>query len=151
MLSWFKKKQFLTSGENDRVVESIRAFEKKTSGEIRVFIESRNPLVNTIERAQAVFGELQMHQTKERNGVLLYLAVKDREVALLGDVGIHQKVGTAFWEKQVAEMIQLFKQNNLTEGMVKCIEHVGQVLVEKFPYDGTMDQNELSDEIVFGK
>jgi uncharacterized membrane protein len=151
MLSWFKKKQFLTSGENDRVVESIRAFEKKTSGEIRVFIESRNPLVNTIERAQAVFGELQMHQTKERNGVLLYLAVKDREVALLGDVGIHQKVGTAFWEKQVAEMIQLFKQNNLTEGMVKCIEHVGQVLVEKFPHDGTTDQNELSDEIVFGK
>ena len=151
MLSWFKKKQFLTSDENLRVVESIRAFEKKTSGEIRVFIESRNPLVNTIERAQAVFGELQMHQTKERNGVLLYLAVKDREVALLGDVGIHQKVGTAFWEKQVAEMIQLFKQNNLTEGMVKCIEQVGIVLIEKFPYDGSTDQNELSDDIVFGK
>ncbi len=151
MLSWFKKKQFLTSGENDRVVESIRAFEKKTSGEIRVFMESRNPLVNTIERAQAVFGELQMHQTKDRNGVLLYLAVKDREVALLGDVGIHEKVGTAFWEQQVAEMIQLFKQNNLTEGMVKCIEQVGIVLIEKFPYDGSTDQNELSDEIVFGK
>jgi uncharacterized membrane protein len=133
------------------VVEAIKSFEKKTSGEIRVYIESRNPLVNTIERAQEIFRELQMHQTKDRNGVLLYLAVKDREVALLGDEGIHQKVGTAFWEKQVAEMIQLFKQNNLTEGMVKCIEQVGQVLVEKFPFDSTSDQNELSDDIVFGK
>jgi uncharacterized membrane protein len=151
MISWFKKKQFLTPDDNHRVAEAIRAFEKKTSGEIRVFMESRNPLVNTIERAQVVFGELQMHQTKDRNGVLLYLAVKDREVALLGDEGIHQKVGSAFWEKQVAEMIQLFKQNNLTEGMVKCIEHVGLVLVEKFPHDGTTDQNELSDDIVFGK
>ena len=151
MIPWFKKKQLLTVDENRLVMEAIKSFEKKTSGEIRVFMESRNPLVNTIERAQVVFGELQMHQTKDRNGVLLYLAVKDREVALLGDEGIHQKVGTAFWEKQVAEMIQLFKQNNLTEGIVKCIEQVGQVLVEKFPYDGTTDSNELSDEIVFGK
>lgn len=151
MMSLFKKKQILTPEQNKLIVNAIQSCETKTSGEIRVFIESRNPLVNTIERAQAVFGELQMHQTKDRNGVLLYLAVKDREVALLGDEGIHQKVGTAFWEKQVAEMIQLFKQNNLTEGMVKCIEQVGQVLVEKFPYDSTSDQNELSDDIVFGK
>jgi len=151
MITWFKKKDLLTAEENRLVVEAIKSFEKKTSGEIRVYIESRNPLVNTFERAQEIFRELQMHQTKDRNGVLLYLAVKDREVALLGDEGIHQKVGTAFWEKQVAEMIQLFKQNNLTEGMVKCIEQVGQVLVEKFPYDSTSDQNELSDDIVFGK
>lgn len=151
MMSLFKKKQILTPEQNKLIVNAIQSCETKTSGEIRVYIESRNPLVNTLERAQVVFAELKMHQTKDRNGVLLYLAVKDKEVALLGDEGIHQKVGTAFWEHQVAEMINLFKQNNLTDGIVKCIAQVGEVLIEKFPYDGATDLNELSDEIVFGK
>ena len=151
MMSLFKKKQLVTPEQNQLIVKAIQSSEKKTSGEIRIYIESRNPLVSTLERAQIIFDKLQMQNTKQRNGVLLYLAVKDKEVALLGDEGIHKQVGTAFWEKQVAEMINLFKQNNLTEGIVKCIEEVGNVLIAEFPYDGNTDTNELSDEIVFGK
>ena len=91
-----------------------------------------------------------MEKTQQRNAVLLYIAVKDKEVALFGDEGIHQQVGDEFWNGQVSQMISLFKENNLADGIVKCLEEVGNVLKEKFPYQSGIDKNELPDEIVFG-
>ena len=151
MLGLFKKKSLLPLADNKRIVEAIKATEQLTSGEIRVYIESKNPFVSTIERASELFFKMQMQNTRQRNAVLLYLAVKDREVALFGDEGIHQQVGTEFWNAQVNQMIQLFKNNQLSDGIVKCIAEVGNVLIDKFPYDVAADKNELSDEIVFGK
>lgn len=151
MFNFFRKKFSLPEADNRKIIAAIKSCEQLTSGEIRVYIESRNPQVNTIERASELFFKMQMQNTRQRNGVLLYLAVKDKEVALFGDEGIHQKVGTEFWNQQVGQMISLFKNNQLTDGIVKCISEVGHVLAEKFPYDATEDKNELSDEIVFGK
>lgn len=151
MLSFFSKKSFLSPSDNNRVVESIRTAERQTSGEVRVFIESHNPLVSTIDRAKEIFVRENMHATAARNGVLIYLAMKDKEVAIWGDEGIHQLVGTAFWQTQVNEMLQLFKNNELTEGLCRCIHQVGQVLTDKFPYQEGTDKNELSDDILFGK
>lgn len=151
MLGWFKKNSFLSSEDNKRIVNAIKSCEQLTSGEIRIYIESRNPLVNTIERANELFLKLQMQHTQQRNAVLLYIAVKDKEVALFGDEGIHQQVGTAFWNHQVSQMIGHFKQNNLTDGILKCIAEVSNALIEKFPYNAAEDKNELPDDIVFGK
>jgi uncharacterized membrane protein len=150
MLRWFRQKKLFTQAENKRIIEALQAAEKQTSGEIRIFIEARNPLVSTMERALSAFLELQMDKTEQRNAVLIYLAVKDREVAIYGDTGIHELVGNEFWEQQVNQMILLFKENNLTDGLVKCLHEVGRVLSEKFPYKDGMDKNELPDEIVFG-
>ena len=151
MLGFFNKKSLLSEADNKRIVEAIRATEQLTSGEIRVYMESRNPLVSTIERAQIIFLQLNMHATAQHNGVLLYVAVKDKEVALIGDQGIHEQVGTEFWNFQVKQMIGFFKENNLADGMVKCIAQVGEVLIEKFPYDPLTEKNELPDDGVFGK
>jgi uncharacterized membrane protein len=151
MFGWLKKKSILSAEDNKRIVEAIKSCEQLTSGEIRIYMESKNPLVSTLERATEIFTNLQMHTTKQRNAVLLYVAVKDREVALFGDEGIHQQVGTAFWNNQIAQMISHFKENNLTDGIVKCIAEVGSVLVEKFPYNSSEDKNELPNDIIFGK
>jgi uncharacterized membrane protein len=150
MFSIFKKKRLLSDAENKRIVEALKSTELLTSGEVIIFIESRNPLVSTLDRAMSVFFELQMEKTQQRNAVLLYIAVKDKEVALFGDEGIHQQVGHEFWNQQVQQMISLFKENNLTDGIVKCLDEVGHVIVEKFPYQEGLDKNELPDEIVFG-
>jgi uncharacterized membrane protein len=150
MIGWFKKKSLLSEDDNKRVVAAIKSCEKLTSGELRVYIESHNPLVNTLDRAGELFFKMQMQETKQRNAVLLYLALKDKEVALFGDEGIHQQVGTEFWNRQVSQMVELFKKNNVADGIIKCINEVGNVLVEKFPYNESDDKNELSDEIVFG-
>jgi uncharacterized membrane protein len=146
----FRRKTFLTQAENQRVLEAIQSMECKTSGELRVYIESKNYLVNPLERAAEIFHHLGMFKTRERNGVLIYVAVKHREAAILGDEGIHKAVGSAFWNKEISKMMEHFKNNALCEGLIQCINDVGEVLCNQFPYDLQLDQNELSDEIVFG-
>lgn len=151
MFSLFKKKDLFTVHENERIVAAIRNAEKRTSGEVRVFIEPKNPLVDPLERAALIFAKLEMDETDHRNAVLLYIATKHKELALYGDKGIHGKVGTAYWEKEVQEILQNFRNNSLVDGVVNCITHIGETLSEKFPYVPTEDKNELPDEIIFGK
>lgn len=151
LFSIFSKKSLFTEGENQRIISAIRSCEQKTSGEIRVYIEAKNPYVSTIERAVEVFAKLKMEETEHRNAVLLYIAYKDHELALFGDAGIYEKAGKDFWEAEVKKMITKFKDNKLSEGIIQCVLEVGEALHTSFPYMATEDRNELSDDIVFGK
>ncbi|MEP7164244.1 MAG: TPM domain-containing protein [Ferruginibacter sp.] len=151
MFSFFKKKDLFTVEENERIVAAIRNSEKRTSGEIRIYIEPKNPLVDPLERAALIFAKLKMDETEHRNAVLLYMATDHKELALYGDKGIHEKVGEAYWQNEVQQMLQNFRNNNLVDGIVNCITHIGETLCEKFPYIATEDKNELPDEIIFGK
>ena len=151
IFSFFKKKQFFTEDEMRRIVSAIRTCEQKTSGEIRIYIEAKNPYVNTLERAIEVFAQLKMEQTEHRNGVLLYIAHKHHEVALFGDSGIYEKTGAAFWDAEVEKMLANFRENHLPEGIIECVLDVGEALYASFPYEQAEDRNELPDDIVFGK
>jgi uncharacterized membrane protein len=151
MFSFFKKKDLFTPEENERIIHAIRRCETRTSGEIRVYIEAKNPLVDPLERAAVIFTRLQMQLTQHRNAVLLYIATRHKEVALLGDEGIYNAVGREFWDAEVKTMIGKFGQDDLASGIEQCVLDVGDVLHEKFPYIVTEDKNELPDEIVFGK
>lgn len=152
IFSFFRKqKQYFTPKEMETIVEAIRKAEQQTSGEVRVFVESKNPLVSTIDRAAEIFYQLKMQETDNRNAVLLYLAMDHHEVALFGDEGIHAQVGSAYWQQEVTAMIAKFSGNAISTGIVNCIQHIGETLKEKFPYERSTDRNELPDEIVFGK
>lgn len=146
-----KKKSIFTEDETRRIVSAIRTCEQQTSGEMRVFIEGKNPYVSPMDRAVEVFGHLKMHETDHRNGVLLYIAHKHHEVALFADEGIYQKAGADFWNAEVKNMIANFKDNHLPEGIIQCVLDVGEALAAAFPYIPTEDKNELPDDIVFGK
>jgi uncharacterized membrane protein len=147
----FKKKDYFSEEEKERIVSAIRSMEKQTSGEIRVYVESRNPFVSPVDRAAEVFFKLKMQETDERNAVLLYIATKHKELALFGDEGIYKATGAVYWDNAVNNMISHFNGDDICEGMVQCIYQVGETLKEKFPYNSTEDKNELPDEIVFGK
>lgn len=146
-----KPKEFFSAKDKEQIVQAIRNAERETSGEIRVYVESRNPLVNVMERAAEIFFNLKMQQTDDRNAVLLYIAMKDKELALFGDEGIYKRVGVDYWNNEVKNMISQFSKDNISNGIEQCIQHIGQTLNEKFPYDATTDRNELPDDIVFGK
>ena len=146
-----KPKEFFSAKDKEQIVQAIRNAERETSGEIRVYIESRNPLVNVMERAAEIFFNLKMQQTDDRNAVLLYIAIKDKELALFGDEGIYKRVGAEYWNNEVKNMISQFSKDNISNGIEQCIQHIGQTLKEKFPYNTTTDRNELPDDIVFGK
>lgn len=145
------KRTFLDSHESAEIIAAIKQAERKTSGEIRVYIESKCRYVSAIDRASEIFDALKMERTDNHNAVLIYLAVKDRQVAIFGDHGIHKKTGDEFWEKEVAHMLEHFRKEHYATGICKAINDVGEALHYHFPYDNETDKNELPDDIVFGK
>lgn len=151
MFPFFKKREFFPAAEKAQIVEAIRMAEKETSGEIRVYIESKNAYMDAIDRAAEIFFKLKMQETDHRNAVLLYFAMDHHELALFADEGIYQKAGADYWNNEVKLMLSNFTKENISNGIVQCIEHIGQTLKEKFPYIPTEDKNELPDDIVFGR
>ncbi|MEO6719482.1 MAG: TPM domain-containing protein [Ferruginibacter sp.] len=147
----FKKKEFFSAEQKTRIVEAIRVAERETSGEIRFYMESKNPFMDPIDRAAEIFFQLKMQNTQHRNAVLLYIAIKDHEVALFGDQGIYNKVGKEYWDNAVKNMIAQFKGAQIITGIEQCISQIGQTLKETFPYEATTDKNELPDDLVFGR
>jgi len=143
--------KLLNTSDKQMLVQAIQAAEKTTSGEIRVYVESRTKKGDALTRATEIFFKHKMNATKERNGVLVYVAVEDRKLAIYADQGIYDKVGVEFWYSQVQEMTSHFKEENYVKGMSVVIGEIGKALTNHFPYDRVNDTNELSDEIMIGK
>jgi uncharacterized membrane protein len=144
-------KHFFSTKENERIVAAIKEAEKRTSGEIRIYVESRCRFMNPVDRAAELFYKLKMEKTALRNGVLLYIAIKDRQLAIFGDEGIHKKVGDEFWNEAVKHILSQFNAAQFCNGIVNIITKVGEALHKYFPYNPQTDKNELPDDIVFGK
>ena len=140
-------RSFFTKEEQQKIVAAIKEAELNTSGEIRVHIENHCK-EEALERAAEVFYDLKMNHTAARNGILFYLAVKDRKFAIIGDEGINKEVEHDFWNDIKDEMISNFKENKFAEGLIVGILKCGDKLKEYFPYQND-DVNELSDEISF--
>ena len=136
---------FLTAEEEQEVVEAIRQAELKTSGEIRVHLE-RTCKEEALERAKELFHQLKMDNTKEENGVLIYVAVDDKKFAICGDRGINTVVPDDFWQSTKDLMQTEFKNKKFKTGLVKGITSAGEQLALFFPWNDD-DVNELSDEI----
>ena len=141
---------FFSKEENAVIVNAIREAERRTSGEVRVYVESKCRFVDPIDRAAEIFFGLQMEKTDHRNGVLVYVAIKDQQLAVFGDEGIHQKVGDEFWRAEVAKMLSHFSNNNYASGISQIVLDIGEALKSHFPYERE-DKNELPDEVVFGR
>ncbi|MFM7217177.1 MAG: TPM domain-containing protein [Bacteroidota bacterium] len=131
-----------------RIDEAICQAEKVTSGEIRLFVD-RKCDGDVMDRAAFVFRRLNMHQTAERNGVLIYLAIESRRFAIIGDQGIHQHVGDDLWQHVRSEMESHFKNERFVEGVINGILSIGAALEKHFPYQQG-DRNELPNQVVFG-
>jgi len=144
-----KPSEFLGKENEQLIAKAIEQAESQCSGEIRVHIES-SCKSNVLDRSAAVFKTLDMHKTKERNGVLLYLSINDRKFAIIGDVGINKVVPVDFWDTTKEIVIDHFKKGEFTQGIVDGIELTGEHLKQYFPHQ-LDDVNELPDEISYGK
>lgn len=141
-------KDRFTERDRELIVEAIEEAELTTSGEIRLFVED-DCGDHVLDRAAFMFHELGMDKTKDRNGVLFYLALESRQFAILGDKGINEKVGNDFWHDIKHEMQNHFTEGHFSKGLTKGIKMAGEALSKHFPFkDG--DKNELTNDIVFG-
>lgn len=145
-----KKKPLFSDEENDLIVNAIKEAEMQTSGEIRVFVESHCKYVDAIDRAKQIFSNLKMEKTEERNAVLFYMALRDKQLALFADEGIHKATGENFWKETLAEVINNISGDKIATGIASGIKKIGAALQTHFPYDKDVDKNELPDEIIFG-
>ena len=143
----FFKKKLQSPQQDKRLMHAIKLAEEKTSGEIRVHIESKHTS-EPITRAQELFKKLNMHQTKERNGILFYLALHSKRFAVWGDEGIHQKVTQQFWDEISEVCVTKFKNDLLIEGLDAAITLCGEKLKLHFPIQKD-DRNELTDDISY--
>lgn len=133
-----------------QIEAAISRLEQQTSAELRVYIERHLPheeKYSSLNRALQVFNELKMDTTKARNGVLIYIAFKDHQCAIIGDQGIHRYVGEGFWREQCDLMMAYFKRADYTAGIVEVIEQIGEELTKYFPIQAD-DMNELENEVI---
>jgi uncharacterized membrane protein len=140
---------FLTAEERQRVAEAIGEAERLTSGEIRVHLDDHIE-DEVMDHAAFIFEELAMHRTRDRNGVLIYIAVADRRVAVIGDAGINERVPSGFWNDVVGVLKLHFAAGRHAEGLIEAVHMVAAKLQEYFPLKHD-DQNELSNEVSIGK
>ncbi|MGH9442051.1 MAG: TPM domain-containing protein [Thermoanaerobaculia bacterium] len=138
-------KRFFDRIDHDRLVAAIAAAEKTSSGEIRVHVHHRR-VADPRKEGEKVFEKLGMTKTAHRNGVLIFVAPRSRNFAILGDSGIHRECGDDFWQKAAEDLSAHFHDGKFTDGLVTTIEELGRVLAAHFPPEEGK-RNELSDDI----
>ncbi|MBZ0205970.1 MAG: TPM domain-containing protein [Flavobacteriales bacterium] len=141
--------EWLTPEELARVRDAVRAAEKRTSGELRVHLDVAI-MDDVLDHAAFAFNNLGMAKTQERNGVLIYVSVPGRKVAVIGDEGIHAKLGDTYWHDVLKVILEYFREDRFCDGLCAGVELLGEKLREHFPFQRA-DVNELSDEVSFGK
>lgn len=138
---------YLTEEQEQHIIDAIAGAERQTSGEIRIHIEARSKR-DPLERAARIFHELGMDQTEQQNGVLIYIASEDHQVAVYAGKGIHKQVEEGFWNDVLNLILDYFKKADFEQGIAKAVEKVGDKLKALYPYRKD-DVNELSDEISY--
>ena len=139
---------FLSEDDLEAVARAVAQAEQHTSAEIRVHLDHSCP-GDALQRAIKVFERLGMHQTAARNAVLVYISVTDRKLAVIGDRGIHERVGEDYWQGLVADVLLRMRQQGPRDGLVHAVAETGTALRQHFPRQ-PHDKNELSDEISLG-
>ena len=143
-----KTKEFLHALEDQKIAVEIAEAEKRTSGEIRVFV-SESAVENPMIDAQKHFVRLGMIKTAQRNGVLIFFAPKSQKFAVIGDDGVHKKCGQQFWEHITEGMTPLLKEHKFTESIVYAVHEIGDALAKEFP-PLPNDKNELPNRVERG-
>ena len=137
---------FLGKEDKKKIIEAIRQVEKTTSGEIRVHVMAKCK-EDTMKEAKKVFDRLSMHRTKQRNSVLIFVALKSRRFAIFGDQGIHERVGESFWHRTRDVLSDYFSKNQIRQGIVAAVYSIGGELEHLFPRRANQNPNELSDQV----
>jgi uncharacterized membrane protein len=144
-----RTREFLSKLEHDRIVQTIREAESKTSGEIRVFIQRGKLKSDPLAAAQKKFRQLRMHKARESNAVLIFVVPRAHKFAVIGDKAIHEKCGDEFWQRVVTRMRTHFQNENFSDALVEAIKEIGSVLASHFPKT-LGNANELPDDVIEG-
>ena len=117
---------------HDDIVAAIHRAEHLTSGQLRVVVTHRH-VDDPVLAAQAEFLRLGMDKSRERNGVLIFVAPRSRKFAVIGDEAVHARCGDGFWHKLADTMSGYFRKSEFTPGIVHGVQTAGELLARHFP------------------
>lgn len=144
-----RAKEFVGKLEHDPIVGAIRDAEARTSGQIRVYIHRGKLRADPLQAAETKFRGLRMHETQDRNAVLIFVAPRAQRFAVVGDKGIHEKCGDALWQRVAGKMGEHFRNERFSAAIIDAIRDIGSVLAEHFPPQPGRG-NELPDDVTGG-
>jgi uncharacterized membrane protein len=142
-----RTREFLSKLEHDRIIEAIHEAESKTSGEIRVLIQRGKLNSDPLVAAQRKFHRLGMHNTRERNAVLIFVAPRVHKFAVVGDNAVHEKCGNEFWQRVVERMRAHFQNDKFSDALIEAVREIGTVLESHFPKTSD-DTDELPNDVI---
>ncbi len=144
-----KAKDFFTEKQLNDISEIISKAEATTTGEIRVHLHN-SCKEDVIKEAWKCFARLEMQKTQDRNGVLIFISVQDRQMAIVADEGINRCEEEGTWDRFLAQLIENFSQGKIEEGLKKCILSIGEELTKFFPKIPDINNtNELTNDVSF--
>jgi len=149
-------RRVFTEADLEAIANAVRDAERRTLAEIRVHVERRvahglrRRTTHPLTRAREVFAALGMHRTTHRSGVLIYLAVEDRKLAIIGDDGIHARVGDEYWTDVRDRMVQRLRAATVADALAAAVTEVGATLAQYFPRRPD-DVDELPDDVSLGR
>lgn len=129
-------KDFLTSDQEQAVVDAIRVAEARTSGEIRVVITSRLVMRPEIH-ARRLFAKLGMERTRRRNGALIVLFIRRRRFVVLGDSGFDEFADHGYWQDIAAEISAQLHEGRKLEALTSAIRKIGETMAAHWPPDAS--------------
>ena len=141
-------KHFIPKDRQHLIIEAIQRAEQKTSGEIVVHVTQRCK-GDAYAEAEKVFNSKKLYETIHHNAALIFIAYKDRKLAVIGDSGIYEKAPRTLWDEAIAVLCSSIKAGNPVEGIVEAVDSIGENLAVYFPADNTDNPNEISDEISY--
>lgn len=133
-------------GGSELISDAVHEAESRTSGEIvvRVVQTVSEAASGAREAAIAEFHRLGVVKTKQRNGLLLYIALKERKIELVADDGIAAVIAQEQWDF-VVQIISLgFRTGFPAESVAMAVTAMGDLLSKHFPWSAD-DVNELPD------
>ena len=148
-------RRLFAAGDLEAIGAAVAVAERETSAEIRVHLDRQLarhtdvPSGDALARARQVFVRLRMHETDEHNGVLIYLAVEDRKLAIVGDDAVHACVGEQYWASVRDAMVERLRRGEAREAILHAVGDVGAILRKFFP-PRPGRHNQLSDEVSLG-
>ena len=145
---WQWVKRVLTPQEEARLVEAIRRAEQGNRGEVLVHVERRCVGGNALARAMALFEKL-VRQTAADTGVILYVAVEERKVAVFAGRGVRGAAMPGFWESVVEAVTEGLERGELVSGLEVAVERMGGLLRTVIPGEDVAG-NELPDRVSQG-
>jgi uncharacterized membrane protein len=140
--------QLFSAEDLDEIAVAVARAEARTTAEVRVHLERDMPRGReALGRAQEVFRRLGMHKTRERNAVLVYLALGARKLAIVGDAGIHARVGDAYWTRLRDDMVRHLRAAEPRVAVVTAVDELGRALAEHFPRTAGDNPDELPNRV----